>query len=80
MASRSFQCDGHRIQERRYHCCRVNGALHCATTLVDTTAMDPSCNCHQNNVSVAQDGRNRGEIEAKQVRKCTKNGPNRSKT
>ena len=53
----SFQCDGHRIQEQRYHCCKVNGALHCATDLVDTTAMEPSCNCHQNNVSVAEDCR-----------------------
>jgi hypothetical protein len=26
----------------------------CASQLVDTTAMDPNCNCHQNNVSVAQ--------------------------
>ena len=23
----SFQCDGHVIKERRYHCCKVNGQL-----------------------------------------------------
>lgn len=27
----------------------------CSSNLVDTTAMNPNCNCHQNNVSVAQD-------------------------
>eukprot|EP00434_Breviolum_minutum_P006605 symbB.v1.2.005831.t2/scaffold343.1/size224757/8 len=51
----SFQCDGHVIKERRYYCCKVNGLLQCSSNLVDTTAMNPNCNCHQNNVSVAQD-------------------------
>ncbi|CAJ1439220.1 unnamed protein product [Effrenium voratum] len=49
----SFQCDGYVIKERRYHCCRVNGILHCNTTLVDTTAMEPPCSCHQNDVAPA---------------------------
>eukprot|EP00439_Symbiodinium_sp_Y106_P086715 s236_g35.t1 len=49
----SFACDGHVIKERRYHCCNVNGQLHCSPSLVDATSMDPPCDCHQNDVAVA---------------------------
>eukprot|EP00931_Biecheleriopsis_adriatica_P103099 TRINITY_DN77985_c0_g1_i1.p1 TRINITY_DN77985_c0_g1~~TRINITY_DN77985_c0_g1_i1.p1 ORF type:complete len:283 (+),score=68.98 TRINITY_DN77985_c0_g1_i1:117-965(+) len=44
----SFSCDGYVTQERRYHCCKVNGRLKCSARLVDTTSMEPPCNCKQN--------------------------------
>ncbi|CAE7308174.1 unnamed protein product, partial [Symbiodinium sp. CCMP2456] len=50
----SFACDGHVIKERRYHCCNVNGQLHCSPSLVDATSMDPPCDCHQNDVAAVK--------------------------
>jgi len=51
----SFACDGHVIKERRYHCCNVNGQLHCSPSLVDATSMDPPCDCHQNDVAAVKE-------------------------